>query len=85
MCIGNHERDVLDPSHDIPYHTIDSGGECGVPFGARFPMPTPSNHRDQPWYSFDHGNVHFAVGGGPWGWHEADRGAVLGERVWQHS
>lgn len=85
VCIGNHERDVLDPSHDIPYHTIDSGGECGVPYGARFPMPTPSNHRDQPWYSFDHGNVHFAVmstehhfvpGSPQWAWLEGDLAAV---------
>ncbi len=60
VCIGNHERDVLDPSHDIPYHTIDSGGECGVPYGARFPMPTPG-HSDQPWYSFNHGPVHITV------------------------
>lgn len=63
VCIGNHERDVVDPSHDIPYHTIDSGGECGVPYEARFPMPTPGR-RDQPWYSFDHGPVHFTVGNG---------------------
>lgn len=58
--MGNHERDVLDPSHDIPFHTIDSGNECGVPYSARFPMPT-SGRQEQPWYSFQHGPVHFAV------------------------
>ncbi|KAL4435011.1 hypothetical protein ABPG77_003836 [Micractinium sp. CCAP 211/92] len=58
VCQGNHERDWLgDPS--IPYRTIDSGGECGVPYEHRFPMPSAG--RDQPWYSFEHGPVHFTV------------------------
>ncbi|KAL4458159.1 hypothetical protein ABPG75_013024 [Micractinium tetrahymenae] len=57
-CPGNHERDwATDPS--IPYRTIDSGGECGVPYEQRFPMP--SGGRDRPWYSFEHGPAHFAV------------------------
>lgn len=56
--MGNHERDW--PGQGLPYGTIDSGGECGVPYTARFPMPT-SGQREQPWYSFDHGPVHFAV------------------------
>ena len=63
MCIGNHERDH--PGQAIPYPTIDSGGECGVPYAARFPMPTPADAAsapaDQPWYSYDHGPVHFTV------------------------
>lgn len=58
VCQGNHERDwPADPS--IPYRTIDSGGECGVPYEHRFPMPSAG--RDQPWYSFEHGPVHFTV------------------------
>ncbi len=32
-------------------------GECGVAYEVRYPMPTPA--RDQPWYSFDYGSVHF--------------------------
>jgi hypothetical protein len=32
-------------------------GECGVAYEVRYPMPTPG--RDQPWYSFDYGSVHF--------------------------
>ena len=63
VCIGNHERDH--PDQAIPYPTIDSGGECGVPYAARFPMPTPvdaaASPNDQPWYSYDHGPVHFTV------------------------
>lgn len=47
VCQGNHERDwPADVS--IPYRTIDSGGECGVPYERRFPMPSAG--RDQPWY-----------------------------------
>lgn len=37
----------------------DSGGECGVAYELRFPMPTPG--RDLPWYSFDFGVLHVMV------------------------
>ena len=61
VAIGNHERDVLEDG-GIPYRTVDSGGEGGVPFGARFPLPTPTPGAvDQPWYAFDHGPIHFTV------------------------
>jgi len=54
-AIGNHERDW--PGGIIAVE--DSGGECGVPYDLRFPMP--GTDRDAPWYSFDHGPVHFTV------------------------
>lgn len=43
VCMGNHERDW--PGTSL-YGTIDSGGECGVPYSHRFPMPT-SGQREQ--------------------------------------
>lgn len=76
-CIGNHERDF--PNSGSYYTGSDSGGECGVPYEARFPMPTPA--RDQPWYSFDYGFVHFtfmstehdySIGSKQWLWLEED-------------
>jgi len=50
----------------------DSGGECGVPYASRFPMPYPgwdpasplsrgALRKTQLWYSFDYGGVHVAV------------------------
>eukprot|EP01118_Nematostelium_gracile_P011370 TRINITY_DN401_c0_g1_i3.p1 TRINITY_DN401_c0_g1~~TRINITY_DN401_c0_g1_i3.p1 ORF type:complete len:559 (+),score=114.40 TRINITY_DN401_c0_g1_i3:100-1776(+) len=54
-CIGNHERDF--PDTDSLFNGTDSGGECGVPYEAFFPLPVQS--RDKPWYSFDFGNAHF--------------------------
>jgi hypothetical protein len=54
-CIGNHERDF--PHSDSFYNGTDSGGECGVPYEHFFPLPDAT--RDEPWYSFDYGNVHF--------------------------
>ena len=70
--IGNHEFDW----NSNLWGGSDSGGECGVPFQSRFPMPSPPSsfqrERDNPgesartkgfsatpWYSFDHGAVHF--------------------------
>eukprot|EP00002_Diphylleia_rotans_P012106 TRINITY_DN2371_c0_g1_i3.p1 TRINITY_DN2371_c0_g1~~TRINITY_DN2371_c0_g1_i3.p1 ORF type:complete len:480 (+),score=109.25 TRINITY_DN2371_c0_g1_i3:68-1507(+) len=51
VAVGNHEYQVL------------SGGECGVPFLNRFPMPrngiTPANMNY--WYSFNYGLVHVLV------------------------
>ncbi|CAN0051971.1 unnamed protein product, partial [Heterosigma akashiwo] len=41
--IGNHERDAPGTSPARPrashYNGTDSGGECGVPYAAHFPMP----------------------------------------------
>ncbi|KAL3814765.1 hypothetical protein ACJIZ3_016033 [Penstemon smallii] len=56
-AIGNHERDYIG-SGSI-YITPDSGGECGVPYEAYFPMPTQA--KDKPWYSIEQGSVHFTV------------------------
>jgi len=56
-CIGNHERDYLNSG--AHYNGTDSGGECGVPYESRFPMPTPA--KDQPYYGFDYGNVHVTM------------------------
>ncbi|CAI9102860.1 OLC1v1001214C1 [Oldenlandia corymbosa var. corymbosa] len=56
-AIGNHERDYVNSGS--VYTTPDSGGECGVPYEAYFPMPTPS--KDKPWYSIEQGSVHFTV------------------------
>lgn len=54
---GNHEIDWADVGM---YPTmLDSGGECGVPYATRFPMPTASLNK--PWYSFDYGPIHFTV------------------------
>eukprot|EP00281_Chroomonas_sp_CCMP1168_P005804 CAMPEP_0206278652 /NCGR_PEP_ID=MMETSP0047_2-20121206/37539_1 /ASSEMBLY_ACC=CAM_ASM_000192 /TAXON_ID=195065 /ORGANISM="Chroomonas mesostigmatica_cf, Strain CCMP1168" /LENGTH=606 /DNA_ID=CAMNT_0053708421 /DNA_START=110 /DNA_END=1931 /DNA_ORIENTATION=+ len=54
-AIGNHERDWPGSAIGVK----DSGGECGVPYDFRFTMP--GTERDMPWYSFDHGPVHFCV------------------------
>ncbi|RMZ57116.1 hypothetical protein APUTEX25_002348 [Auxenochlorella protothecoides] len=54
--IGNHERD-WPGSGDRFGMAYDSGGECGVPYAARTGMPTAGP--DRPWYSFDHGPIHF--------------------------
>ncbi len=50
VCIGNHERDF--PNSGSYYQGTDSGGECGVPYERRFPMPRPS--LDEPWWAHKH-------------------------------
>lgn len=57
LAIGNHERDW--PNSGSARGTTDSGGECGVPYELRFPMPT--SELDAPWYSFDFGVTHFII------------------------
>jgi hypothetical protein len=53
---GNHERDW--PGSGDKYNWgYDSGGECGVAYETLLTMPTPG--RDQPWYAFDFGPIHF--------------------------
>ncbi len=39
-ALGNHERDW--PSSGANVGQYDSGGECGVPYAHRFPMPPPT-------------------------------------------
>ncbi|GAB2298933.1 hypothetical protein Dimus_033009 [Dionaea muscipula] len=56
-AIGNHERDYVDSGSVYP--TPDSGGECGVPYEAYFPMPTLA--KDKPWYSIEQGSIHFTI------------------------
>ncbi|KAL9266876.1 putative inactive purple acid phosphatase 27 [Drosera capensis] len=56
-AIGNHERDYFDSGS--VFETPDSGGECGVPYEAYFPMPTQA--KDQPWYSIEQGPLHFTI------------------------
>eukprot|EP00878_Enallax_costatus_P019287 GHUV01020344.1.p1 GENE.GHUV01020344.1~~GHUV01020344.1.p1 ORF type:complete len:392 (+),score=91.17 GHUV01020344.1:31-1206(+) len=53
---GNHERDWPN-SGDRFEAAYDSGGECGIPFELRMRMPLPG--RDEPWYSFNYGPIHF--------------------------
>ncbi|KAL6786044.1 hypothetical protein ACKKBG_A01170 [Auxenochlorella protothecoides x Auxenochlorella symbiontica] len=57
--IANHERDW--PGQAFYRTSDDSGGECGVPYYKRFPMPRPNLAPDQAFYSFDFGPAHFAV------------------------
>ena len=68
--IGNHERD-WPGSGDRFGMAYDSGGECGVPYELRTGMPAAG--RDRPWYSFDHGPVHFL---------QYSTGAGVGEGGW---
>ncbi|GAB2212653.1 hypothetical protein Droror1_Dr00020632 [Drosera rotundifolia] len=56
-AIGNHERDYVDSGS--VFETPDSGGECGVPYEAYFPMPTQA--KDKPWYSIEQGPLHFTI------------------------
>jgi len=60
---GNHERNCpcfIPPATAVSaginwLNGSDSGGECGVPYGARFTMPQAAP--DSPWYSFQVGPV----------------------------
>jgi hypothetical protein len=55
---GNHES--CWPGSGSAWNTssLDSGGECGLTYAHRFPMPAPATYA-APWYSFDAGPVHF--------------------------
>ena len=92
--LGNHEIDWTDGPY---WPGTDSGGECGVAIQARYPMPSPPSRlrdearargagfTDTPWYSFNHGAVHFVMmssehdfttNSEQWKWIEADLAAV---------
>ena len=58
VCMGNHEMDFPgSASADDPEwrNDTDSGGECGIPFMRRFPMPRPSEK--EPWHSMTYEQV----------------------------
>ena len=57
---GNHERDWWGSGSLYDYRT-DSGGECGIPYYARFPMPGVTGGAFNAWYSYNFGNIHFIV------------------------
>ncbi|GIL96226.1 hypothetical protein Vretimale_2087 [Volvox reticuliferus] len=52
---GNHERDW--PGSGDFFGVQDSGGECGVAYERRFPMPYPG--KDKLWYAFAYGPIFF--------------------------
>jgi len=60
---GNHECDYL--GTETIFVNQDSGGECGVPFYMRFPLP--SGYSQKPdgenlhWYSFNTGPLHIIM------------------------
>jgi hypothetical protein len=57
---GNHESNW--PQYGTAFNTasLDSGGEAGLVYSFRFPMPPPAS-ADAPWYSFDAGDAHIAM------------------------
>ncbi|KAI8476656.1 MAG: Metallo-dependent phosphatase-like protein [Monoraphidium minutum] len=60
---GNHERDWPGTGDAFQDTSLDSGGECNVPFSHRYATPA-SYPRPDPrtsFYSFDVGAVHFLV------------------------
>ena len=65
IAVGNHESDWAGNPHSGRFNSTasrDSGGECGVPTAARYPMPLPAGASpDTPWYSFEAGALHVTV------------------------
>jgi hypothetical protein len=55
---GNHESCWPGTGSAWNTSSLDSGGECGLTYTHRFPMPAPATYA-APWYSFDAGPVHF--------------------------
>jgi len=90
-AIGNHEFDY----NASLFVGDDSGGECGIALQTRLPMPSPpmpsgfpkptEGFSDSPWYSFEHGAVHFVLlssehdfnrSGAQYAWLSADLASV---------
>jgi hypothetical protein len=67
-AIGNHEMD-WDGSFNNYMNSNDSGGECGIPYNARFRMPStppfqakkPASPKTVHYYSFEYGSVTFVI------------------------
>lgn len=91
--VGNHEQDHPGQAFQPPGggYGDDSLGECSVPYGNRFHMPSPNGaplpvgRTRNMWYSFDYGPVHFTfmssehdflIGSPQYQWIEADLAAV---------
>jgi hypothetical protein len=64
-AVGNHEHNWPANPHSggrFNATNLDSGGECGVAYAARLPMPPPAHaSADVAWYSFDFGAFHFTT------------------------
>ncbi len=64
-AVGNHEHNWPHNPHSggrFNASNLDSGGECGVPYAARLPMPPPADAgADAAWYGFDYGAIHFTT------------------------
>ena len=62
VSLGNHEYDHKGQSFKPSWsnYGTDSGGECGIPTFARFPLPNNFS-ADTPYYSVDVGLVHVVV------------------------
>ncbi len=62
---GNHEHNWPHNPHSggrFNATNLDSGGECGVAYAARLPMPPPAGaSADVAWYGFDYGVIHFTT------------------------
>jgi len=89
-AIGNHEYGYT-ASY---YPSQDSGGECGAAYLAHFPFSCLDSSADvseqQPWYSFEFGNVHVTVmstehdyspSAPQWAWLEQDLASVNRSRT----
>jgi hypothetical protein len=91
--VGNHEQDYPGQAFNPPDsgYGDDSLGECSVPYGNRFHMPSPDStplpvgRTRNMWYSFNYGPVHFTfmssehdflIGSPQYKWIEADLAAV---------
>lgn len=64
-AVGNHEHNWAGNPWSGRFNSsvaADSGGECGVPYVKRYPMPPPADMSpSSPWYSFDYGIIHFTT------------------------
>jgi hypothetical protein len=58
---GNHERDWPGTGSISFNGAKDSGGECGVPTHARYPMPVANSSGAEYYYGWRQGPVHFVM------------------------